>query len=360
MKRILFVIPFLSSGGAERVVSIWTSELARLGEDVHLLVFYRFENEYPVDDKVVIHVIEEGGKTKYNSLNIWEKLRAMRQAFKKIKPDIVLPFISYVGMMVSIAKIALPIKVIETIRNNPKHNPGKRISRWMRNISVFFAKSCIVQTKAQLTYFPTWMQKRMVVIPNPIANEFSKKEKNFTNKRIRNIIAVGRLEKQKNYPMLISAFSQIAESNKDINLNIYGEGSLLVELKDFIGKLNLQGLVLLCGRTNDMANKLLNSDLYILSSNWEGMPNALMEAMAVGLPCISTDCPTGPDDLIEQGISGVLIPIGDKEKLVEAMGKMIKNIDASIEMGRKARDKVISRYSASVSAKELIRLLEVI
>lgn len=357
MRRILFVIPFLSSGGAERVVSIWTSELAKLGYDVHLLVFYRVINEYLLDKKVILHTIKEN-KNDYNSLTKWEKLIALRKKFKEIKPDFILPFISHVGLMTSIAKIGLPLEVIETIRIDPRYSPRRRLIRWLRNISVFFSKRCIVQNKTQLEYFPQWMHKRMIILPNPIANEFTQKEKIFTDKRIKNIIAVGRLEKQKNYFMLISAFSQIAEENKEIKLRIYGEGSLYNELNNYITELKLKDRILLCGRTNNMAEVLLEPDLFILSSNAEGMPNSLMEAMAVGLPCISTDCPTGPADLIDDGINGYLIPVGDQEALVETMRKVINNIDDSIEMGKKARETILSRYAAQVSAKELMRFIE--
>lgn len=357
MKRILFIIPFLSSGGAERVVSIWSSEMAKLGRDVHLLVFYRVGNEYPVNDKIVIHTIKEE-KYEYDNLSQIEKLRAMRSAFKRIKPDVVLPFITYVGLMALVAKIGLHVKVIETIRIDPRYGPRKIWTRILRNISVFFSKRCIVQNKAQLEYFPKWIQNRMLVLSNPVSEEFTKKEKIFMDKKIKNIIAVGRLEKQKNYHMLISAFSHIAENNKEVNLCIYGEGSQYNVLNDYINKLNLKEQVLLCGRSNSIADVLQNSDLFILSSEAEGMPNSLMEAMAVGLPCISTNCPTGPADLISNGINGYLISVGDEKALVVAMNKIINDIDLSIEMGKRARESILNRYGPESSAKELMRFIE--
>jgi glycosyltransferase involved in cell wall biosynthesis len=357
MKKIVFVIPFLSGGGAERVVSIWTGELAKQGNDVHLLVFYRVENEYMLDEKIVLHSVRKR-KNEYDDLTKWEKIKALRNIFKDIKPDIVLPFISHVGILASIAKIGLKTTLIETIRNNPDTSPKRKLLRYIRNLSVFFSEKCIVQNKTQLEYFPYWIQKKMVVLSNPISNEFTTTKKVFINKKIQDIVAVGRLEKQKNYPMLINAFSCIANIHKDIQLSIYGEGSLYNELFDLISKLNLHKRVSLNGRTSDIADILQKSDLYILSSVTEGMPNALMEAMAIGLPCISTNCPTGPIDLIENGSNGILIPVGDKEALVEAMSKVITNIDGSIEMGRKARETILSRYTAKASAKELMKFIE--
>jgi len=350
MKRILFVVPFLSGGGAERVVSIWTSELAKLGCDVHLLVYYRVDNEYLVDEKVKIHTIAQKGKSEYERMNIWQKIKALRKALKKIQPDIVLPFITHVGLMVSVAKIGLSLKVIETIRINPRYSPQKRVFRWLRNISVLFSARCIVQTETQLLYFPKWLQKKMVIFPNPIANEFIQNEKVFTEKRIRRIVAVGRLEKQKNFPMLIKAFYEVLQYEKDLQLNIYGEGSLYSELNEIIISLNLQGKVLLSGRTDNMASILPQFDLFVLSSDAEGMPNSLMEAMAIGLPCISTNCPTGPADLIEDGVNGLLISVGDKEALVSAIIRLVSNVDEAILFGKKARKDIIDRFSAKKSA----------
>src|SRR5699024_2875790 len=152
MKRILFIIPFLSSGGAERVASIWTSELAKLGVDVHLLVFYRVNNEYLVYKKVKIHVIREY-KDEYNNLSKISKLVELRKKLKEIAPNVVIPFISHVGIMTTIAKIGLNIKIVETIRNNPGTTPSNRIHRIVRNISVALSDKCIMQNVKQLRYF---------------------------------------------------------------------------------------------------------------------------------------------------------------------------------------------------------------
>lgn len=357
MKRILFVIPFLSSGGAERVVSIWASELAKLGSDVHVLVFYRVNNEYPLDEKVNIHTMKDN-KYEYDELTRFSKIIELRKAFREIKPDFVLPFIFYVGLMTTLASTGLPLKIVETIRIDPRYSPQKTFVRWLRNISVFLSKRCIVQNELQKEYFPKWLQRRIVVFPNPISNVFVQCEKVFVNKEIRNVIAVGRLERQKNHYMLIRAFAKIAEANKKVKLKIYGEGSLYSELNDYIKQNELSDRVFLCGRTNDICKALQECDLFILSSDAEGMPNSLMEAMALGLPCISTDCETGPSDLIKDGVNGYLIPVGDEEALVQRMNDMIENIDDAIKMGKRARETIIESYTAEMSARKLLDFIE--
>lgn len=357
MKKVLFLIPFLSSGGAERVVSIWASEMAKKGVDVHLLLFYRVANEYTLDKRVKVHTIKNT-KSDYEKLTKFIKLYCLRKAFKEIKPDLVLPFISYVGIMSLIAKIMLPIKVIETVRIDPRYSPKHKTSRWLRNISILFSKKCIVQNKTQLAYFPKWIQNKIRIFPNPIADEFTKKQKIFNEKKIKKFVTVGRLEEQKNFHLLINAFSEIVKIEKDVTLRIYGVGSLHSELNKLISDFDLGEKVLLCGRTNDMVSVLKESDLFILSSDAEGMPNSLMEAMAVGLPCISTDCPSGPADLIEDGVNGFLVPVGNKQTLVNAMIKVIRNIDSSIDMGSQARKSILKKYSASTSTNDMIKFLE--
>ena len=350
--RILFILPSLYGGGAERVASIWSSELAKTDIEVHLLVFYRTENEYGIHAKVNIHSFCNE-KSEYDSYSKLKKLTLMRQTLKEIKPEIVMPFITYIGIMVSLSKIGLHIKIYETIRNNPWCIPQNRIIRWIRNISILNSKLCIVQTQSQLSYFPAWLQKRIVVISNPIQRSFTERQKEWNNK-IQNIVAVGRLEKQKNYPLLINAFNTISQEFNDVHLNIYGEGSLKNELIELINHLNLQERVSLCGRNHNILAALLDSDLYILSSDYEGMPNALMEAMAIGLPCISTNCLTGPSDLIKNGTNGILIPVGDMNALVNAMKTIIKNINKTKFIGRNARELILSKYKINNCSEKLL------
>jgi len=354
MKKIMFIIPFLSSGGAERVVSIWTSELAKLGADTHLLVFYRVEGEYPIDEGVTVHAIKEN-KDQYNKMSKFEKIKLLRGKLKKINPDVIIPFISHVGIMTNIARVGLKTKMIETIRIDPKYSPKNKILRLIRNISVLLSNSCIVQNEDQKNYFPKCIQKKTHVFSNPISDEFIQAERIISNSGIHSITAVGRLENQKNYKMLIKTFSKL--SNVDLTLNIYGDGSLKGELQSLINDLGLSTRINLWGRSNNIKDVFINTDLFILSSNAEGMPNSLMEAMAVGIPCISTDCPTGPSDIIDNKINGVLIPINNEEALVSAINNMINNPKEAYMMGKKAKEKMKNNYSAAVSAKKLLRFL---
>lgn len=141
----------------------------------------------------------------------------------------------------------------------------------------------------------------------------------------------------------------------DVHFSIYGDGPLREELQKKITNDNLNGIVTLQGRTNN-AQKVLNAaDVFIMTSNYEGMPNALLEAMAVGLPCISTDCPTGPAEIIDNGINGILVPVNNEAALTKAIEKYIEMGETIAEIGKAARKTVQDNYSTDVIAYRFVR-----
>lgn len=353
-KRILFIVPYLSGGGAERIVSNWSSELGEVGFEVHVLVFYGVENEYKINNKVEIHRLAKD-KDLYKRMNSLSKVLAIRKVIKTIKPSTVIPFVTYVGLVTNIARLGLGVTLIDTIRNNPWKVPNNRINKAKRNLSVILSDLCIVQNYEQMRYFPKRLQKKMFVVPNSISDDLIKFKKTYSNNKICKVVTLGRLEKQKNHKMLINAFSNIVLEHKDLELHIYGEGSLYNELDDLISQLSLTDKVFLKGRTNNVASALCNSDLFVLSSNYEGMPNALMEAMAIGLPCISTNCPTGPSELISTGEDGLLVPVGNGEAMEKAIRDLINDPLKAIEMGEKARFGIFSNYTNKKSIDKLVK-----
>ena len=160
---------------------------------------------------------------------------------------------------------------------------------------------------------------------------------------------------------MINAFKLALEKNPELKLSIYGTGNedYIEKLNSIIKENNLEQNVKLMGRTNDMATALKNADAFLMSSNFEGLPNALIEAMCVGLPCVSTDCRTGPKDLIDDGKNGYLVPTGD----VNAFAKAIINVanlsvEEAKEIGIKAREKILDVCGEEKSLKQLIKVIE--
>ena len=197
-----------------------------------------------------------------------------------------------------------------------------------------FAKGIIFQTQMAKSFFPEYIQKKGFVLQNPV--DSSRIPNPYIGKRKKVFAAVGRLEPQKNFPMLIKAFSEFHKEEKDYKLVIYGEGRERINIENLIKELHLENFVSLPGRNKDVLNCINDCAAFILSSDYEGMPNALIEAMCMGMPVISTDCPSGgPKEIIENEKNGLLIPVNDAQRMVQAMFNIIED-DRSCLLGQNA------------------------
>ena len=232
-----------------------------------------------------------------------------------------------------------PFPVIISVRNDPvKEYAGTFRQTMMRG---FYPKasSYVFQTRMARDYFKfsTHIMENSTVIPNPIARDFLNLAP--AEKRNREIVAVGRLEKQKNPMLLLHAFEKVRKKHPEYQLVFYGEGSLRKELEQAIRTRGLAQAVQLRGNTSDVKGAIREAALFVLASDYEGMPNALMEAMALGLPCISTDCPCGGSAfLIRDGENGWLVPVGEEEALARQMCKVLENPEKAREAGCAAQE----------------------
>lgn len=241
-------------------------------------------------------------------------------------------------------------KIIVSERNDPRNFQGrtltKVLSRWLMNRSDGF----VFQTNDARNFYKKF-KSRSVVIPNPVAEVPIVEERLLNKKRKKEIVTAGRLVPQKNHEMLIRAFGRVSEAFLEYKLIIYGEGNLKNTLIELCEELGISDRVVFPGAVNDLHKRIVNSELFVLSSDFEGMPNALMEAMAMGLTCISTDCPCGgPNDLIVDGENGYLIPVGDVEMCAEKMKEVLRDKEVSDLIGKRALD-VRDRYSEDIICK---------
>lgn len=350
--KFLFVIPSLSKGGAERVVAVLASELAVKGHDTSVLIYFKTENEYETSD-LVNKIYLSDDEEKYNSMNYFQRLSTIRKVAKKENPDFVIPFLSHVCIQTCVALFGTNKKIVQTVRNDPRTLPQGKIHRLLRDLFVKFGYKTFVQNKDQMSYFDDKTKKKIFVLPNPVRGDlFDCQSKNDTDKTI--IASAGRLNSQKNFFMLIDAFGIVSKSRKNLELRIYGDGELLEDLQKYIDDKNLSETIKLMGRTNDMKSMLESIDLYVLSSDYEGMPNSLMEAMAAGVPCVSTDCPTGPSDLIENEKTGLLVPVNDADSMAKAIEKMLFELEKQ-KIAENGREFVKENYSAKVIVERLLK-----
>lgn len=363
-KKYLFVIPSLSKGGAERVVSILASELIEQQKEAVVITHFKVENEYLVDSGVKVICLSDLQESEYRAkmspLYLLKLAKRLRKVIYKENPDYIIPFLWTTCVRVDIALIGSKYKkrVIQTVRNNPYIFPKNNIMKKYRDYLVKKSYLTIVQNEKQKKYFSTYLHKKIRVLPNPVSKELFSIKHNPSKNQI-NIVGVGRLEKQKNFLLLIEAFEMVWNKNKEVRLHIYGEGTLREQLQEEIDKKRLSQVAILHGRSNSYEEMYGKSSIFVLSSDFEGMPNTLLEAMAVGVPSISTNCPTGPSDIIIDKENGYLVEVGDVNKLYKKMILLIEDGIKSNKISKNARKSILDTYSQAVITSQLINYCEI-
>lgn len=321
-----------------------------------IIKYFDSDEEYRINPKVRVINLSGGNINAYSQLSFSNRIKALHVSIKVEGPDYVIPFMFSVAQAVHLATINLPVTVIQSIRINPAIGPKSKIKRLLRDLLVYRSKCTFVQNNQQKEYFK-FRKDNIHVLFNPVSEYLFDLHPSFTNS-VFTVCAAGRLEKQKNFRLLIDAFCNAFPQDGEAILKIYGDGSLKDELSNYISQLGRRNTILLMGRTEHIEKAYESSDLFVLSSDFEGMPNALIEAMACGLPCISTDCPTGPSDLIEDGKNGLLVPMNDVNAMSNAIQKMYSKRGKAIEMGRKARETIRQKCDADAIAKRMIEICE--
>ncbi|MBN3992897.1 MAG: glycosyltransferase family 4 protein [Nostoc sp. NMS2] len=327
-RRITLVIPSLYSGGAERVLSIISNYWARKGWKITLLTFFGDQPPfYHLDSRITyipLHIAGDSFNLIAAVKNNLYRIYKLRLAITASNPDIVISFMSEANVTTLLATRGLNVPVLVSERINPEISLAKS-SIWMklRQWTYPLAERVIVQTQRALNYFPSSLQTRICAIPNPVLlpPPKSSKPKELSDKLPgqKFFIAVGRLEQQKGFDLLLQAFANLKDDFPQWQLIILGEGTLHLDLTELCHQLGLNNRVDFPGRVKNIYEFLQEADIYVMSSRFEGFPNALCEAMACGLPVISTDCPNGPREIIRDGIDGLLVPNEDVLALTAAM-----------------------------------------
>ena len=346
--KLLLYINAIHEGGAERVMVNLAKQFANAGNKVVLLTSFVDQWEYPVDKSVKRLSMEQQEIKQGRLARNYSRIMKLRRVCMEEKPDILISFMQEPNFRAILATLGIPVKTIVSVRNDPNKEYAGRIGRFVGKYILPMADGCVFQTEQAKAWFPVKLQKKSVVIMNAVNEAFF----NVTREKHADIITTGRLTAQKNHVMLIQAFSKIAQKHPNQNLLIYGSGELESELTAQIQTLGLNGRVLLKGKTTDVASVLAEAKVFVLSSDYEGMPNALMEALAAGVPCISTDCPCGgPNALIRQGENGLLVPAGDAEAMAEAMDRLLSEEAFAEQLGNCAREQAVQFKPEAVFAQ---------
>ncbi len=332
--NITLFIGGVSGGGAERVTCNLANYLVSKGHEIKLLTMADDAPSYTIDKKVhrisLLHEDERKGFL-YNSY-----IRTFRfvKYLKNFNGDAYVVMLPVTTIMLLIFRWLAKAKVIAAERVDPSQYPKKK--QIPLKLLAHRADGWVFQTTDEMHWYGTALGKsKAVIIPNAINPDFIKPA--YKGERVCEIVTAGRLTDQKNHRLLINSFASINEKFPDYSLIIYGEGPLKGALMQQTEKLGLGERVLFPGYTTNIGERIKNASLFVLSSDFEGMPNALMEAMALGVPCVSTDCDGGGSRfLIEDGINGLLVPKGDEEGLSEAIERLLTDKALSVRLGTEA------------------------
>ena len=344
----------MGGGGAERVVSLLSGALAEKGNDVTVFTLVGGESFYPLNPKIHFESVGISVNRKNKLTAAFSKIKffpksffAIRKKLRKEKYDVVISMLTECDILVGLCRrFGVKCKHICSERNDPT----RRKPSYMRLLKKTYKKSSlfVCQGKRVYDYYDCVPESIKKIIPNPIDGETLPERIITDSKRV---VGVGRLNKQKNFPLLIKSFASLGDDFKDFRLDIYGEGPERKALEELIENLNVKDRVTLCGAQKNVKELISDAEMFVMSSDYEGFPNALLEAMAIGLPVISTDFSTGiASELIDKE-NGAVIPVGDEAALTDAMRTLLSDKEKRISMGENNREKCKRFYTPNILAE---------
>ena len=359
-KKILIVITSLViGGGAERVASVITNKLSHM-YDFSILTFYDYKNTYPYSGNYY------SLKEEQTSLKKFLIPFKIHRYIKKISPDLIISFMDHTNMVSIITKIIYRLKIplIVSVRINPEraYKESRRYYNYLirflyklKVVSRIVDNSRGIQSVLENKYkIP--VNKLKTILNGVEIDEIKNlarepiEDQIFNEKNVVKFINIGRLSGSKNHKLLIEAFKKLQDEFPEIRLIIIGDGPLKADLINFIDNLNLQDKIYLLGLRSNPFKYLARSDVFVLSSDYEGMPNVLLEAMACDLPIISTSL-SGTNEILKNGEYGLLSPTNNIEELAKNMRSLVNNRELWTLLSRKASKRILD-FDYNVIIKE--------
>lgn len=351
MVKIVFLTSSLDAGGAERVAVTLTNAWVARGDSVTLIPTFSGGGHpfYPVDKRIELiylaTVVPGNGKTPAGYL---KRLRALRKLVIDSKPDVVISFLSNVNVAAILATAGLKIPLIICERTDPSVIPTSTLLSRTTKLLYRYADVLVVQTQAVAekagNIFPGI--QCIKAIANPIHEDFLLPRMQRSGER-KILLSLGRLIDDKQVHLIIEAFLNIQDQYKEWDLHIYGDGPAKVMLEKIVQEAGMAKRIFLNGNTTQVSSIMAGADAFVMASKYEGFPNALLEAMAIGLPCVSFDCPSGPREISNNGEYALLVPPNDVIGLGAALAKLFGNAQLRQELGLKARQSIQQRYALS-------------
>ncbi|HFU3798852.1 TPA: glycosyltransferase [Streptococcus suis] len=346
--KILFVTSSLTGGGAERVLSVLANEFFEMSEIDGVSVVSIIEDNVTYKLNSGVHYIPYHAKSNNRFLRIVDRYLFLRKAIINEKPDIIISFATQVNIYSILANLGLKSKVVISERNDPQRDPIQATVRKLRNQVYKLSDGAVFQTMDAMEYFANIKKLNKTVILNPLKGGLPLP---FKGERENRIVTVARLHPAKNLPLLIDAFEEISKKLPQFVLEIFGEGNEKDYLTDLVTDKKIEDRVFFKGFSNKVHDEIRTATCFVLPSNYEGMSNAMLESLALGIPTICTDCPIGGARMvIDHMENGILTPVGNKEQL-------IRNIELLIEDSqlREKFEKNSIKIKEELSAKKIAK-----
>ncbi len=336
-KKIAFYIGSLRKGGAERVFVNLADYFRGEGYEVVMVTQYRFEEEYDLPAGVgrVLSDIGEEEVTRSRIRNFFLRLYKLHAVWKQEKPNLVLSCIGKNNFMAVVSAMGTGARAVVSVVGEAGEEYPTRGMRMLANLLFPCAAGVILQTERSRAFFSRAVGAHAVVLPNSLNPAFIRPR--FEGERRKEIVSVGRMDKNKNHEMQVRAFAALPPAFSEYTLTIYGDGDLHSYIEELAAKLGVADRVRLPGVVPDIAERIGRASLFLLTSYSEGVSNALIEALALGLPVIATDVPSGgTEELVTDGVNGLVIPAGDQKALECAMKKVLGDPAYADRLGREA------------------------
>lgn len=342
VKKIMFHLTSFEQGGAERVVSNLAGRLAEDGYEVVVTTQREGPNEFELNEKVKrIDVgVGEKGVTFSRIAKVFARLKNLRKVIKDEQPDVVISFLKKNNYRALISNIGNGIPNIVAVRNDPKSDYNSLADKILVPLLYPLADGAVFQTEEQKEFFPKGVQKRSEIILNPVHNKYIIDKLPEEKEKV--VVQSGRLVGFKNQKMLAKAFVRVHQKHPEYVLKLYGrdayDGTKEI-LEQIIMDNNASDYIKLMGASDKLEKELPKAEIAAFSSFYEGLPNALIEAMVLGMPVVATDCPCGgPRTLITHEENGLLIPVDDEDAMVESICRLIEDREFAQKLGNQARN----------------------
>lgn len=351
MSKIIISIATLSSGGAERVLSVLSTPFAQEFGDVTYVMWLKSKVFYQIDPRVRLISIEK----EVGSKNILKKMKWFRSFVSKERPNMILSFLEPWNIRVLLSTVGLDIKTVVAERNDPRAVNKYWVMNQVEKLIYRRADMILVQTETIKKFFDGDLEDRTHIIYNPVNIQPDMVGKALSTPKRKRIVSVARLMPQKRHDVLIKAFAEFCKSHPGYTLTIYGSGPIKNRLERLVTSLNIGEKVIIPGPSKTVHQEIIDAEMMCLVSDREGMSNAMIEAMCLGLPCICTKV-SGAIDLIESDKNGILVDIGDVDGLCKQMCRIADNRELANSLGQEAC-RLFNILRADVISKEWIEYL---